>query len=102
MNSIPESTMLLCRTITHTHTRGFGPAQVTSACSLGAPKLSFLVLCVTVLIELNLVARPRGPLADRSPAVACKRLLTSALNEPQRPILFTYGYGRVQDLAGIV
>jgi cation diffusion facilitator family transporter len=93
----------------HSHTRGVvDPALVTSARGLDALKLSFLVLGLAALVELGVVVLSGsvGLLADmiHNAADACTAIplaIAFIMSRRAPTDRFTYGYGRVEDLAGI-
>jgi cation diffusion facilitator family transporter len=93
----------------HPHAHGVvDPALVTSARGIDALKLSFLVLGLAALIELGvvLISGSVGLLADmiHNAADACTAIplaIAFMISRRAPTDRFTYGYGRVEDLAGV-
>jgi cation diffusion facilitator family transporter len=93
----------------HPHAHGVvDPVLATSTRGLDALKLSFLVLGLAALIELGvvLVSGSMGLLADmiHNTADACTAIplaIAFILSRRAPTDRFTYGYGRVEDLAGV-
>jgi cation diffusion facilitator family transporter len=93
----------------HAHAHGVvDPVLVTSARGLDALKLSFLILGLAALIELGVVVLSGsvGLLADmiHNAADACTAIplaIAFVMSRRAPTDRFTYGYGRVEDLAGV-
>ena len=95
---------------THHHIHGVvDPALITTSRGLWAIKWSFLGLLSTALLQMvvvwlsgsvALLADTIHNLADAFTALPLWVAFTLARWQPSRR--FTYGYGRVEDLAGVV
>src|SRR3989338_6039045 len=94
----------------HTHSHGvIDPSIVTHERGLWAVKWSFVVLMLTAVLQLVIVIASNSvalladtihSFGDAATAVPLGiAFLLAGLKPPKR---FTYGYGRVEDLAGVL
>jgi cation diffusion facilitator family transporter len=94
----------------HGHVHGIvDPVYLTTARGLGAVKWSFVVLAIGALLQLTVVMRSGSIalLADTihnaaDAATAIPLAIAFVLMRRRPTARFTYGYGRVEDLAGVV
>jgi cation diffusion facilitator family transporter len=94
----------------HGHTHGvIDPSIATTARGIWAIKWSFVILAITSLMQLAIVALSGSValLADTihnfgDAATAIPLWIAFALARRQPSPRFTYGYGRVEDLAGVI
>jgi cation diffusion facilitator family transporter len=94
----------------HSHTHGvIDPTIATTARGIWAIKWSFVILAITSLMQLGIVALSGSValLADTihnmgDAATAIPLWIAFALARRRRGPRFTYGYGRVEDLAGVI
>jgi cation diffusion facilitator family transporter len=94
----------------HGHTHGvIDPTIATTARGIWAIKWSFVILAITSLMQLGIVALSGSValLADTihnmgDAATAIPLWIAFALARRRPSPRFTYGYGRVEDLAGVI
>jgi len=93
----------------HSHTHGFvSPSIVTSERGLWAVKWSFIFLSITAVIQvvivllsnsIALLADTIHNIGDAATAIPLSIAFIFARFKPSKK--FTYGYGRIEDIAGV-